>query len=215
MLAELIRAEWDRRATGVLLMLGVFLATPLGYAAALSGGLSDAELDAAQIFGGIALAAVVVAAAVWGAQVWAPERKGRWAYTLSLPVGRVRLFALRYTAGLMWLALAVAALAAASYAVVATAQLPRSVYAYPGSFTAWVAAASWLAYTAAFVAAARWEHPGRAVLLALLALVLAWFVALVLTWFVDSATMQRAWAAAASPLSPFGLLPEVTLLLGR
>ena len=207
MLAELIRAEWDRRAVGVLLMLGVFLAAPLGYAAALSGGLSEAEFDSAQTFAGMTLMAVVVAAAVWGAQVWAPERKGRWTYALSLPVGRVRLFALRYAAGLAWLALAVAALAAASYTVAVTAQLPRFVYAYPGSFTAWVAAASWLTYTAAFVAAARWEHPGRAVLLVLLALVLM--------RIVDYTTMQWAWASATSSLSPFGLLPEVTLLLGR
>ncbi|MFL5381180.1 MAG: hypothetical protein ACJ8GN_01515 [Longimicrobiaceae bacterium] len=208
MLAELIRAEWDRRAAGVLLMLGVFLAIPLYYAAVLSGGLSDAEFYAARSFAGLGLLAVVMAAAVWGAQVWAPERKGRWAYALSLPVGRVRLFALRYVAGLAWLALVVAALAAASYTVAATAQLPRFVYAYPGSFTAWVAAASWLAYTAAFVAAARWEHPGRAVLLVLLAL----FVLPRVTGF---ATVPWAWAQATSPLSPFRLVSEVTLLLGR
>jgi len=208
MLAELIRAEWDRRAVGVLLMLGVFLAIPLRYAAALSDGLSDDELQAAQRFAWMVLMAVVAAAAVWGAQVWAPERKGRWGYTLSLPVGRVRLFALRYAAGLAWLALVVAALAAASYTVAATAQLPRFVYAYPGSFTAWVAAESWLAYTASFVLAARWEQPGRAALLVLLAL-------FVLPRVAGGALGSWAWASATSPLSPFGLVSEVTLLLGR
>ena len=204
MLAELIRAEGERRAVGVLLMLMVFLAIPLRYAAAVSAGLSDVELATAESFARMVLLAVVVTAAVWGAQVWAPERKGRWVYALSLPVGRVRLFALRYAAGLAWLALAVAVLAAASYAVAATAHLPRFVYAYPGSFTAWVAAASWLVYTAAFVAAARWENPGRATLLVLLAL----YLLLRLTDFA-------AWTSATSSLSPFGLLSEVTFLLER
>jgi len=208
MLAELIRAEGERRRGGVLLMLGVFLAIPFGYAAALPGGVSDVELDAMGGFARLGLLAVVAAAAVWGAQVWAPERKGRWVYALSLPVGRVRLFALRYAAGLAWLALAVAALAAASYAVAATAQLPRFVYAYPGAFTAWVAAASWLAYTAAFVSAARWEQPGRAMLLVLLVLFF-------LPRLTDFGTAQWVWISATSPLSPFGLLSEVTLLLGR
>ncbi|MFL5381183.1 MAG: hypothetical protein ACJ8GN_01530 [Longimicrobiaceae bacterium] len=208
MLAELIRAEGERRVVGVLVMLGVFLAIPLRYAAALSGGLSDGELEASGAFARLALVAVGAAAAVWGEQVWAPERNGRWGYTLSLPVGRVRLFALRYAAGLAWLALVVAALAAASYAVAATAQLPRFVYAYPGSFTAWVAAASWLAYTAAFVLAARWEQPGRAALLVLLTL-------FVLPNVAGFAIGSWVWDSATSPLSPFGLVPEVTLLLGR
>ncbi|HKP75878.1 MAG TPA: hypothetical protein VJT67_10075 [Longimicrobiaceae bacterium] len=208
MLAELIRAEWDRRAAWVLLMLGLFLAIPLRYAMAASAGLDDVQLMAAEGFARLALLVVVVAAAAWGAQVWAPERKGRWVYALSLPVGRVRLFGLRYVAGLAWLALAVAVLAAASYAVAATAPLPRFIYAYPGPFTAWVAAVSWLAYTAGFVASARWEHPGRATLLVVLIL----YVLLPLTGF---ATSPWGWSWTSSPLSPFGIFSEVTYLLGR
>ena len=172
MLREMIRAEWGRRRALLGIVLAVYLSIPLVYLLAVS--LGPGALLAAQMLGGSLAVGLMVAAAAWGSGAWAPERKVRWVYFLALPVGRLRLFALRYAAGLFWLALVVAALAAASFAAAAAAgpRLPAGVYAYPGPFAAWAALASWLLYTAAFAVSARWDHPWRVLLLPVAAFIL-------------------------------------------
>ncbi len=205
MLRELIRAEWDRRGLGVALLLGLYLAVPLRYAAALRGGLSEPEVDGASGLAQFLVLTIVIAAAAWGSGVFTAERKTGWAYVLSLPVDRVRLFALRYLAGLAWLALMVAAAALASFAVAAAAadELPRFVYAYPGPFATWLALASWMAYTLGFAVGVRWDQPGRAFGLGLLGL-----------YLLALPVIGLAAPLLEGPLSPLRLVLENVMLLG-
>jgi hypothetical protein len=207
MVLELIRAEWDRRRLPFLLLLAVWLAVPLRYVAALSGGVTADEVTRAAGSLWIAPWLMVFAAAAWGSGAWAPERKGRWAWFLALSVDRVRLFALRYAAGLAWMAAAVGALVAASYAVAAAAALPFQVFAYPGAFAAWALVAGWTAYTAGFLAGARWEHPGRVGGAALVALVAA-------TYLMERMGMLLFLDRVLYGSSPLRLLVHVPHLLG-
>ena len=205
MLRELIRAEWDRRRLLLAVMLGLYLAVPLRYAAALDGGLTEPEVGRASGLAQLLVVAIVVAAGAWGSGTWAPERKTGWAYTLSLPVDRVRFFALRYLAGLAWLAPIIAAAVLLSFAVAAAAadELPRFVYAYPGPFAAWLALASWASYTIGFAAGVRWDQPGRAMTLGMLGLYL-----LLLPIAGLAAPLLEG------PLSPLRLILEHVMLLG-
>ena len=203
MLREMIRAEWARRRVWWMVMLVVYLALPLDYALALGGGAGDGGLEAARGTAGALMAATVLAAAVWGSGVWGPEQRGRWTYTLALPVSRMRLFALRYLAGAGWLALAVLALALAAYLLAATAQLPRLWFAYPGPFVAWTALASWLAYSAGFALGARADDSRRAGSVVLLVLIVA-----------GVASLWQGWTPAWE-LSPVAVVLDARPLIGR
>lgn len=179
MLMEMIGAEWARRRAQLGVIVALYLSLPLAPLLMLGDGAPGAGAIAGIVHGYLALG-LLVAAATWGSGTWAPERKGRWVYFLSLPVERTRLFALRYLAGLFWLALAVAALAAAAWwaGAAAAPRLPPGSYAYPGPLAAWAATASWLLYTAGFVVAARWNHPGRILLAPVVVLVLCFVLAI-------------------------------------
>ena len=98
------------------------------------------------------------------AGAWTDERRGNWIYALSLPLSRVQLFALRYLAGLAWLAVPLALLGVSAAAVSGAAVLPVGVYAYPGAFFRWAALVSWFLYTLMFVVSARFERPWMAML---------------------------------------------------
>ena len=210
MLMEMIGAEWARRRAQLGVIVALYLSLPLLPVLVLGDGAPGEAGFAGLVHGYLALG-VLVASASWGSGVWAPERKGRWVYYLSLPVERWRLFALRYLAGLFWLALAVAVLAAAAWAAGAAAELPPGLYAYPGPLAAWAALASWLLYTAGFVVAARWSHPGRVLLAPVALLVLALVLA---TAGVAQPVMGPVMEALL--LGPFTPLPALysPLLIG-
>lgn len=178
MLMEMIGAEWARRRAQLGVIVALYLSLPLAPLLVLGDGAPDRALFSGIVHGYLSLG-LLVAAATWGSGAWAPERKGRWVYFLSLPVERWRLFALRYLAGLYWLALAVAVLAAAAWGAGAAAapRLPPGLYAYPGPLAAWGALASWLLYTAGFVVAARWNRPGRVLLAPVVLLALCFALA--------------------------------------
>jgi hypothetical protein len=173
MLMEMIGAEWARRRAQLGATVAMYVLLPLASALVFlrprGGSMELASLAHASF-----RVALLVMAATWGAGVWAPEWKGRWVYFLSLPVDRARLFALRYLAGLVWLALPVGALAATAWwaAAVVGPRLPNGVYAYPGPLSAWAVLATWFVYTAGFVLAARWEHPMRIALVPISAVAL-------------------------------------------
>ena len=208
MLAELLRAEGERRR-GALAALGVLaLAVPGVYLARLGEAPADfgAQLEAAQrLSTGLGLV-LALAAMVWGVGVWTPERRGRWVYALSLPVERERLFALRYAAGLAWLAAVVGVLVVTSYGVAAALSLPPGVYGYPGAAAAWAVLACWLAYSLGFVAGARFAQPELVLPLAFLVL----FVALPLLLF----RAFQATAGVATAYTPLRLLAEAAPLVG-
>ncbi|MBV9774426.1 MAG: hypothetical protein JO040_10780 [Gemmatimonadetes bacterium] len=181
MIREFLWVEWERRRGMLLLVTALYAAVPLMYLALLGGvtrpGAGGAQLvfqvDPLQLTGLTLVLGVVLSAFAWGAGSWGDERRGGWVYALALPIQRTHLFALRYLAGLAWLALPLLALTALSFVAAAVASVPTGMYAYPGSFSSWAALVSWFLYTLAFVLSARFEHPWRIVAIAAAVLLVA------------------------------------------
>lgn len=212
MIREFLAVEWERRRGLLLLVTLLYAAVPMMYLATLGGaarpGADGAQtvfqVDPLQLTGLTLVLGIVLAALAWGASSWTDERRGGWVYALSLPLPRTHLFALRYLAGLAWLALPLAALAALCFVAAAVATLPTGMYAYPASFSSWAALVTWFLYTLAFVLAARFEHPWRILVVAAALLV----VAAMVPGFGVFPGLSRlvevvAWGGA-SPLRVFG-----------
>jgi hypothetical protein len=206
-LREYLRLEWERRRGALLLVAAVcFLVPVISFVTAGWGGARADELKSglldSEARGTLLLGALWVAALAWGAGAWRDERRGGWVYSLSLPVGRVQLFGLRYLSGLVWLALPLAVLGITAAVVAALADLPPGVYAYPGAFFRWCALTMWLMYTGMFVLAASVERPWTWVLGGAVAFV-ALNVALVLGTFPTLAFVaEMVNEGSVSPLRP-------------
>ncbi|HEX5870520.1 MAG TPA: hypothetical protein VFY65_08900 [Longimicrobium sp.] len=174
LLREFVRVDWERRRSILLLTTAVFGLVPV-VAMVLLG--SEGRRRAAGATGialsqntGVLLMGVIcLGALAWGAGTWADERRGSWIYALSLPLSRVQLFAMRYLAGLLWLAIPLLLLGVSAALVANAAELPAGVYAYPGAFFCWASLTSWFLYTLMFVMSARFERPWAAMLVALFA----------------------------------------------
>jgi hypothetical protein len=194
LLREFVRVDWERRRSVLLLTSAVFALLPLVALALLgsSGRQRPASATALMVSQSISVLLVCVVclgALAWGAGTWMDERRGSWIYALSLPLPRVHLFALRYLAGLVWLAVPLLLLGLSAAAVARAAELPAGVYAYPGAFFRWAAIAGWFLYTLMFVLSARVERPWAALMI----------VAVVVI--------------AISMLMNFGVFPTITGLL--
>lgn len=164
MLGEMMRTEVERRRVELAFLTLIFAAVPGAYALQLASADAASVADrlgAAREIASLLGLALAITTVRWGMGAWATERRGRWVYTLSLPVGRLRLFALRYLAALAWLAVPALVLAAVAYAAAAALRLPPGMYVYPGHFVAWNAASAWIFFTAGFVAAGGSAHPWR------------------------------------------------------
>jgi hypothetical protein len=214
MLGEMMRTEFERRRGELAFLTLIFAALPGVYALLLAltdPGDEGTRLGIARQLASLLGLALAITAVRWGIGAWAAERRGRWVYTLSLPVARLRLFALRYLAALAWLAAAALALAAVSYAAAAVLRLPPGMYAYPGHFVAWTAIFAWVLFTAGFVAAGASARPWRWLILPLVATIL---------FMIFSETR---WGAPLTPVaqsmvdgqaSPFRFLVESPDLVG-
>jgi hypothetical protein len=204
MLGEMMRTEFERRRVELAFLTLIFAALPGVYALKLAGA------DAASVGARLGSASTVVSllgwpltivAVRWGMGAWATERRGRWVYTLSLPVGRLRLFALRYLAALAWLAVPALALTAVSYAGAAALRLPPGLYAYPGHFVAWNAICAWFLFTAGFVAGYASAHPWRWIVVPVVATILFLIVA------------DSRWGAPLAPVTTWMAEGKTSLLL--
>jgi hypothetical protein len=206
LLREFVRVEWERRRMVLLLTSAVFVLIPLFALMLLGSGrrrpASATGLLLSQNASVLLIAVVCLGALSWGAGTWADERRGHWIYTLSLPVSRVQLFAMRYLAGLLWLAVPLVLLGLSATSVAGAAQLPAGVYAYPGAFLRWAALTSWFLYTLMFVLSARFERPGVSLLIAAVAV----FALLALLNFgifpFMSIVVEAILYGRASPLQP-------------
>lgn len=173
MLREMLLAELQRRWAALAVLACLCASMPALYAIRLRDVrpawfmLSYVETT---ILTRVLFWMLVVACAVWGFDTWSPERRGGWGYALALPVPRLRLFSLRYAAGLVCLCAAMAALLAASYAAAAVVARPAGIYAYPAQYSAWAALTGWILYTLGFVVGARSSRPAGTVILLLVAL---------------------------------------------
>jgi len=173
MLREMLRAEVERRWAALVLLACLCAAMPVLYAIRLRDvrpawfALAYVE---ATILTRVLFWMLVVACAVWGFDTWSPERRSGWVYALALPVPRLRLFYLRYAAGLVCLCGVLSALLAAAYAAAAAVALPAGIYAYPAQYSAWMALAGWTLYTLGFVVGARSSRPAATVIMLLVAL---------------------------------------------
>ena len=172
LLREFVRLDWERRRPMLLLTSAVFALMPLVALALLASAGRRTEsatgLMLSQNASVLLIGVVGLGALAWGAGAWADERRGSWIYALSLPLPRVHLFALRYLAGLAWLAVPLVLLGVSAAAVARAAELPAGVYAYPGAFVRWAAIACWFLYTLMFVLSARFERPWAVLMLAAL-----------------------------------------------
>ena len=206
LLREFVRVDWERRRSVLLLTAAVFALLPvLSWALLGSAGRRPESVTGvllSQTTSVLGMFVLCLGALAWGAGAWTDERRGQWIYALSLPLSRVHLFALRYLAGLLWLALPLLLLGITTAAVAGAAELPAGVYAYPGAFFRWAALACGFLYTLMFVVAARFERPwavllGAMVVLALLATLVNLGVFPQLNGVVEAVVMGRA-----SPLRP-------------
>jgi len=212
MLGEMLRTEVERRRVELAFLTLLLVATPGIYALQLAGAdaaSAGARLGSARQTAGLLGIPLMIVAVRWGMGAWATERRGRWVYTLSLPVGRRRLFALRYLAALAWLAVPLLAVAVVSYAAAAALRLPPGLYAYPGHFVAWTAAFAWILFTAGFVAAGASAHPWRWIVVPLLVVIL--FIAASETSWGAPLNRVAVWMfdSPASPLLFFIETPEL------
>src|SRR3954471_13672092 len=99
MLGEMMRTEVERRRVELAFLTLLFAALPGVYALQLAGADAASvgtRLGTAREVASLLCLPLAITAVRWGMGAWATERRGRWVYTLSLPVGRRRLFALRY-----------------------------------------------------------------------------------------------------------------------
>jgi ABC-type transport system involved in multi-copper enzyme maturation permease subunit len=157
LLREMLRAEVERRWAALVGLAGLFAAMPLFFAVRLQAvpeGWFALEYEQTAIFTRVLFWILVFACAAWGYDTWSPERRGGWIYALALPVKRLRLFVLRYVAGLVCLGAAALVLIAASYVAAAVVAYPAGFYAYPGPYSAWIALSGLVLYTFGFVVGA-------------------------------------------------------------
>jgi ABC-type multidrug transport system permease subunit len=167
----MLLAEVQRRWAALIALAGLFAATPLLFAVrlqAVPAGWFALEYEQTAIITRVLFGVLVIACAAWGFDTWSPERRGGWVYALALPVRRLRLFALRYVAGLVCLGVAALALLAASYLAAAVVAQPAGFYAYPGPYSAWIALSGLVLYTLGFVVGAH-SSRGAATLIMVLA----------------------------------------------
>lgn len=206
LLREFVRMDWERRRGVLLLTSAVFALVPVIALALLRSsrvrtesvtGLILAQNASVLLMGGIALGALA-----WGAGAWADERRGNWIYALSLPLSRVQLFALRYLAGLVWLAVPLALLGASVAAVAGAAELPTGVYAYPGAFFRWSALTSWFLYTLMFVVSARFERPWTSLIIVVVAVLMSTILLNFGIFPLASVLVEAVIFGDASPLRP-------------
>lgn len=211
MMREFLRLEWERRRGILLLITALYAAVPLLYMATLggvaAGGVGSAaetfRVDPLQVTALVLVLGILVAALAWGTGAWRDERRGGWVYALSLPIPRVHLFALRYLAGLAWLALPLASLVVLSYVAAAIAYVPPGMYTYPGAFSAWVVLVTWFLYTLTFVISARFEHPWIILLTAVGVLLVAYIVPGMGTFPTLSYFVEAVFWGGLSPLRVF------------
>jgi hypothetical protein len=215
MLGEMMRTEFERRRGELAFLTLLFAVLPGVYLLQLAlaaPGTEGERLASARWVASLLTLALAIAAVHWGIGAWATERRGGWVYTLSLPVARLRLFALRYLASLAAFGVAALGLTAVSYAAAAALRLPAGMYVYPGHFIAWTAMLAWVLFTAGFVAGGGTAHPWRWIVLPV--------VALVTLLIVGSSTRVGAPLAPAAlwmidnPLGPFRFLVESPDLVG-
>jgi hypothetical protein len=216
MIREFLITEWQRRRLSLLLVSAVYAVNPvisllgLSVGGAARPGAREAVLQS-QSTGLLLLTSLCLAAGIWGGGSWTDERRGGWVYALSLPIGRVQLFTLRYLAGLMWLLLPFALLGVLAYLAAGAADLPPGVYAYPGAFVRWVVLTGWLLYTLTFVLAVLFDRPllvvlGAAVVLVLLQIVIQYGAVGWLSRFFEMLFF--------GDLSPLRIFRDVPLLFG-
>lgn len=206
MIREFLFTEWQRRRLTLLMVSTVYGLVPLIALMSLHGGRAGRAREAivqSQSTGTVLLACICLGAAVWGGGSWTDERRASWVYALSLPLGRVQLFALRYLAGLLWLLVPVATLGLLAYFAAHAVDLPAGVYAYPGAFVRWALLISWLLYSLTFVLAVRVERP----LLVVLGIAVSIILLQVLLQFGTVGWLSRLTEALLfgdlSPLRPF------------
>jgi len=215
MLGEMMRTEVERRRVELAFLTLIFAAIPGVYALQLASADAasvSTRLGTARELASLLGLALAITAVRWGMGAWATERRGRWVYTLSLPVGRLRLFALRYLAALAWLAVPALVLAAVAYAAAAALRLPPGMYAYPGHFVAWNAVFAWILFTAGFVAAGGSAHPWRWIILPVVA-TFGLMIAATTTRVAAPLAPAAMWLVDA-PGSPFRFLVESPDLVG-
>ncbi|HEX6368809.1 MAG TPA: hypothetical protein VF006_07750 [Longimicrobium sp.] len=206
LLREFVRVDWERRRGVLLLTSAVFGLIPVVALALLSSGRRRADgvsgIVLSQNAGVLLMGVVCVGALAWGAGTWADERRGSWIYALSLPLSRVHLFAMRYLAGLLWLAVPLALLGLSAAAVAGAAELPAGVYAYPGAFFRWAALSSWMLYTLMFVVSARFERPWASLLLVVFTVVILAILVNFGVFPVISVMVEALVFGSASPIRP-------------
>lgn len=207
LLREFVRLDWERRRLVLLLAAAVYGLIPVA-ALVLLGSAARRRPDSitglmvSQNAGVLLMGVVCLGALAWGAGTWADERRGSWIYALSLPISRVQLFALRYLAGLVWLAVPLLLLGLSAAAVAAAAELPTGVYAYPGAFFRWAALSCWLLYTLMFVLSARAERPWVVLVLVVVAVIVCSLVISFGVFPTASRLMEGLIFGSASPLKP-------------
>jgi hypothetical protein len=216
LLREFVRVDWERRRSMLLLTAAVFAGVPVLALAMLgSAGRRRPEtvtgLLVSQNAGVLLMGAVCLGAMAWGAGTWADERRGNWIYALSLPLSRVQLFALRYVAGLVWLAVPLVLLGISAALVACAAQLPAGVYAYPGAFFRWAALSCAFLYTLMFVMSARFERPWTSLLIAGFTVLMA---SLLINFGVFPLLSGLVDAVVFSPASPVRAVVDGSPLFG-
>lgn len=206
MLGEFLRAEVQRRWAALAALALLFAAMPVLHAVRLvrvderwfAFRYVETSILTNVLFWGL-----VLGSAAWGFDTWSPERRSGWVYVLSLPVPRVRMFMAKYVSGLVTIGAAVGVLAVASFAAAAVVREPAGFYAYPGTYTAWIALPCLFLYSLGFVLGARSSRTAAALIL-----VLGFAAAGLAVFSRDSDPLSREMGWRRDPTNPVGILAQ-------
>jgi hypothetical protein len=137
MLKQLIRVQWSRVRTPVILVALILFALPLLMIRANGGPDSSAVdtvgwwLHSAQVIGHAIPILALVAGLYLGIAAWTDDAKGGHVYALTLPLPRERYVVYRFLAGAVPITVPALCLLAGCLIATASVRLPSGVHAYP------------------------------------------------------------------------------------
>jgi hypothetical protein len=142
MFTQVLRAQWHQARALVVLFALLAFAVPL-VTVMYGGGLRTEPAfrvswwltTSANV--GAALPVIALALGVLlGMVTWSADQAGRHVYAMALPLPRWRFVLLRFGAGMVLLAVPVAALLVGGLIATAAVKLPDGIHAYPVALTA-------------------------------------------------------------------------------
>lgn len=155
MFKALLEVQWKWTKGAALLATVIAFAVPLAsiQTTEVYGGGAGSLVARMQAFGVAYSLLAAGTGLAFALLAWSPDHKGRHVYALSLPVDRSTYAAMRFGAGVLFLAVPAAGVLAGSLVAIGIATIPSGLHAYPVSLTLRFLLASAVAFSIFFAIA--------------------------------------------------------------